>query len=237
MKITGIVLFILGLCKLNATLIRHYYINEKMTWPDAQEYCRYHYEDLSTIQNLSELQLLSIGTAVYSWIGLHRNDENASEWNCSLSGLDCVRVLIRTTKWSATQCSTLSTFFCMKTLPELILMQQRKTWAQALDYCRAQYTDLASLQLEEENALALNVSQASRTEFVWIGLRFLAGQWFWINGHYLGYQAWGTEKQFYCPAQNLRCGALETKSAVWMPVNCEKEFNFICKKKEYNKQH
>uniref|UniRef100_A0A3B1JTJ5 C-type lectin domain-containing protein n=1 Tax=Astyanax mexicanus TaxID=7994 RepID=A0A3B1JTJ5_ASTMX len=127
MKITGIVLFILGLCKLNATLIRHYYINEKMTWPDAQEYCRYHYEDLSTVQNLSELQLLSIGTAVYSWIGLHRNDENASEWNwsggrdtgfrrwgseepSSLSGLDCVRVLIRTTKWSAAQCSTLSHF-------------------------------------------------------------------------------------------------------------------------------
>ncbi|CAL8326355.1 unnamed protein product [Lota lota] len=49
-------------------------IKIKMSWWDAQSYCREHHTDLPSIRNLEENRLMSqMHATAWKWIGLHRN--------------------------------------------------------------------------------------------------------------------------------------------------------------------
>uniref|UniRef100_A0A671R7S5 C-type lectin domain-containing protein n=1 Tax=Sinocyclocheilus anshuiensis TaxID=1608454 RepID=A0A671R7S5_9TELE len=87
-----------------------------------------------------------------------------------------------------------------------------KTWDGALEYCRTHYNDLASLSTNERMDSALLEITRTETEYVWTGLRFLAGDWFWVNGDVLDYTAWYQNEQPQCPARDLRCGALDKQT-------------------------
>uniref|UniRef100_A0A8C1T4F6 C-type lectin domain-containing protein n=1 Tax=Cyprinus carpio TaxID=7962 RepID=A0A8C1T4F6_CYPCA len=103
-----------------------------------------------------------------------------------------------------------------------------ETWDGALEYCRTHYRDLASLSTKERMASALLESKEAETEYVWTGLRFLAGEWFWVTGDDLNYTAWYENEQPQCPARDLRCGALDKQSNVWTHRDCEEKFSFFC---------
>lgn len=50
-------------------------INQLMTWPDSQSYCKEHHTDLASVRNLSEnekIRQLMIASG-FAWIGLYRN--------------------------------------------------------------------------------------------------------------------------------------------------------------------
>ncbi|XDV18769.1 hypothetical protein PO909_024401, partial [Leuciscus waleckii] len=74
-----------------------------------------------------------------------------------------------------------------------ILVYKNKTWDEALDYCRQNYTDLTSLRSHTIMAEVINNTITSQTAYVWTGLRFMAGHWFWVSGDDLQYKAWSTE--------------------------------------------
>ncbi len=94
-------------------------------------------------------------------------------------------------------------------------MLQKETWEGALEYCRKLYKDLASLSTKERmNSALLEITQAE-TEYVWTGLRFLAGDWFWVNGDDLNNTAWYQNEQPQCPARDVRCGALDKETKLW----------------------
>uniref|UniRef100_A0A673I1L3 C-type lectin domain-containing protein n=1 Tax=Sinocyclocheilus rhinocerous TaxID=307959 RepID=A0A673I1L3_9TELE len=96
-------------------------------------------------------------------------------------------------------------FFCMEVF-ELILVQQESTWEEALQYCRRHYTDLAVLSSDVIMAETMKKSTAAQTDDVWIGLRFIAGHWFWVNGADLQYKVWSSGGELQCPALNQYCG-------------------------------
>ncbi|KAL7881904.1 hypothetical protein AOLI_G00087530 [Acnodon oligacanthus] len=100
---------------------------------------------------------------------------------------------------------------------EVILVQKNKTWQKALDYCRKHYIDLVSLKADNWMKNAVEVTKAAQTAYVWTGLHFLSGEWFWAKGDALQYQAWSTEGQPKCPATNHRCVALGQKEEIWQP--------------------
>lgn len=103
------------------------------------------------------------------------------------------------------------------------------SWEQALEYCRAKYSELTSLLSETELLLALSeMTPAHVTERVWIGLRYLGGQWLWVNREPLKYKAWSQKEdvELQCPVKS-RCGALNKKGE-WENWDCQEKLNFIC---------
>lgn len=82
MKAAFTVFFVLSLFRLNFSLRRHFIVTEKMTWKDAQMYCRKYHDDLSTV-NKEEAQLLSGNTDFtyrLNWIGLYISPNNPEKW-------------------------------------------------------------------------------------------------------------------------------------------------------------
>ncbi|XDV18768.1 hypothetical protein PO909_024400 [Leuciscus waleckii] len=196
-----------------------------MTWEDAQTYCREYHDDLSTV-NREEAKLLSANPGInhyFFWIGLHIGEPDTYIQKCGA-------VRKSNYKLHNAPCSLHLPFYCMQVF-EPILVLQKKTWDEALDYCRQTYTDLASLRSQMIMEEAIKNTLTSQTAYVWTGLRFLAGHWFWVSGHNLQYKAWSKEGELQCPARNLRCGALDRANNIWRPNNCEDKLNFLCLKK------
>uniref|UniRef100_A0A3P9MJ99 C-type lectin domain-containing protein n=1 Tax=Oryzias latipes TaxID=8090 RepID=A0A3P9MJ99_ORYLA len=116
-------------------------------------------------------------------------------------------------------------FFCLN----LIVVQEEKTWEEALEHCRENHDDLTSLLSETENLLAQReIQDPTVTQRVWVGLRFLGDTWLWVNGDPLEFQAWNQtgDPDQQNPVQK-RCGAL-SKQGEWENRDCQEKLNFIC---------
>ncbi|KAL0203543.1 hypothetical protein M9458_001561 [Cirrhinus mrigala] len=128
-----------------------------------------------------------------------------------------------------------------------------KSWTDAQSYCRKYYEDLSTITSQEEQDMLIQLAGGnsldkthhtdlatitterqlqliktetteSQTESVWTGLRYLAGEWFWVNNKTLGIETLLQE----CPTQPYRCGARNTKTDKWENRDCDEKLNFIC---------
>uniref|UniRef100_A0A8C1RGR7 C-type lectin domain-containing protein n=1 Tax=Cyprinus carpio TaxID=7962 RepID=A0A8C1RGR7_CYPCA len=122
-------------------------------------------------------------------------------------------------------CFSIKPFYCMT---NFVLVHQKETWDGALDYCRTHYKNLASLSTKERMDSALLEITQAETDYVWTGLRFLAGDWLWVTGDALNYTAWYQNEQPQCPARHLQCGALDKQTKLWTHRNCEEKLSFFC---------
>uniref|UniRef100_A0A3Q2WMW9 C-type lectin domain-containing protein n=1 Tax=Haplochromis burtoni TaxID=8153 RepID=A0A3Q2WMW9_HAPBU len=120
------------------------------------------------------------------------------------------------------------TFFCYSAS----VVTEKKTWEEALEYCREHNDDLASVGSETEMLLIQKeLSKQNTTEHVWIGLRFLSGDWLLMDGQEMDFEAWGEEGKPSCPHAKMRCGALQVavgRKGTWKAHDCEERLNFIC---------
>uniref|UniRef100_A0A672FE40 C-type lectin domain-containing protein n=1 Tax=Salarias fasciatus TaxID=181472 RepID=A0A672FE40_SALFA len=74
---------------------KYHYVNQKMTWTDAQSYCREKYNDLATFESMEDIEKLSrpnmdndmIWMGLYddpnSWIVNLGNDTNSWRWSAT----------------------------------------------------------------------------------------------------------------------------------------------------------
>ncbi|XP_051757350.1 CLECT domain-containing protein [Ctenopharyngodon idella] len=253
MKASVTVLLFLSLFRLKLSVYRfHFYVNEIMSWQDAQTHCRLHYYDLSTVKS-KDLQKLSNNPLIkedYFWIGLERDSQDVNKWRWSEGGEatitfwddkepnndheKCGAVNKNTYKLCDGDCSEHLGFYCM-TVFELILVQQESTWEEALEYCRQNHINLAIINSDDIMEEAQINSTAANTDDVWTGLRFLAGHWFWVNGEDLDYKVWSADGELQCPAMNQRCGVYDRTQNVWKPTDCERRLNFLCVDKGYDR--
>uniref|UniRef100_A0A673HAP9 C-type lectin domain-containing protein n=1 Tax=Sinocyclocheilus rhinocerous TaxID=307959 RepID=A0A673HAP9_9TELE len=79
-------LILTGLFWSSSALSRPYhYINVRMSWPEAQSYCRSKYTDLATVDSMGDVnRLVNIVDAGYSgsvWIGLKRGTQKRWGWS------------------------------------------------------------------------------------------------------------------------------------------------------------
>ncbi|KAK9539996.1 hypothetical protein VZT92_002474 [Zoarces viviparus] len=147
------------------------------------------------------------------WIGLQRNPKNITAWMWSNG------------EWNDDNDLKSMHFYCI----QLTVVVEEKSWEEALEHCREHHTDLSSLLSETDNLMALREYQKKHTtERMWIGLRYLADRWLWVNGDPLEFEAWpkGGVQDHQCPIRN-RCGAL-TKEGLWENWDCQDKLNFIC---------
>ncbi|XP_060734578.1 snaclec alboaggregin-A subunit alpha'-like [Tachysurus vachellii] len=118
-------------------------------------------------------------------------------------------------------CGNAKSFYCDRFL---ILVKEKKTWEEAQEFCRTNYTSLASVT-SETSLRQLNLETVgTETESVWTGLRFMNGQWFWVSGEQLG----SLVSMPSCPALSYRCGALNTTTNTLQNLNCNEKLNFVC---------
>ncbi|MGH0180682.1 UNVERIFIED_CONTAM: hypothetical protein FKN15_004335 [Acipenser sinensis] len=111
-------------------------------------------------------------------------------------------------------------------LPEnLHFHKDQKSWVDALQYCRDQGKDLASITSQDLQG-TIDGNLTGTEQEVWIGLRKcrLFGSWFWMNGDELNYTNWGSNPS------SEPCTKLQEEEGTfkWVPDCCLSKHSFIC---------
>ncbi|KAM6960335.1 putative C-type lectin domain family 20 member A [Tautogolabrus adspersus] len=224
-------------------------INECMTWTQAQNYCREHYTDL--LSGLDLLDLLANKSQNYVsmsncefkewlWIGLFTDTWNWSDgsnssfrhWNLSLlkDGVgekECATVLSREGKWDSADCNETKPFVCYD--DKVILINKRKTWEEAVNYCRENHLDLVSItNPHTQRWVAARAKKASGTH-VWLGLRYTCFMdlWFWVSDQLLCYENW-KDSDGVCGSECHHAAAMEVDGGKWVKKADTETFKFIC---------
>lgn len=227
------------------------YVPYKLSQPEAKRYCRERHTDLASFRNAAELAALQTPceTTDYCWIGLQRVAHGSPDFVWSDGETNGFRqwhsgepnneggtencVAMAKNEWYDTVChQQFLDFLCYEDEP--ILAADEKTWEEALEDCRALHLDPYSslnyfkhvydlYQIRSGNftSLANRVIAGAQTQEVWIGLRFLAGEWLWLNDNPLDIQLPD------CPAAANYCSTI-TKSGQIQLSNCSDSKNFFC---------
>lgn len=223
-----------------AVFAEYIYVVNATGWFSAQKYCRDNYVDLVPVMTHKKGERLLRGKIQGElWTGLYHDgthwmwsggteahdlpwayDQSDAAGGC---GSGCwLQCLNGVTGLRRQPCDQPLPFLCYN----LIAPQEKETWEEALSYCRDSHSELTVLQSKTEHLLALSKVKKGPGPRVWIGLRFLANQWMWINGRRFGFRAWNWDQQHHCPALN-RCGTL-TRDGQWESWDCMDKLHFLC---------
>ncbi|XP_051555736.1 macrophage mannose receptor 1-like isoform X3 [Myxocyprinus asiaticus] len=219
---------------------QYHYINERMSWNDAQSYCRSRFTDLATVDSMNDVsRLVKTVDAGYSgsvWIGLKRgtqsrwgwsDGDNAtqnSSWNPGKPDGEGECVYSANGFWFNHPCSKRLYFVCYNESTGYNMTEAWKNWTEAQSYCRQYYTDLATIRSsEEQNQLYSIVGDGP---WVWIGL-FL-DSWEWSDQWSLFFRYWAAGQPSQSSGSGDCVGMLTTDSGRWVPDNCDLQRPFIC---------
>ncbi|XP_015259143.1 PREDICTED: macrophage mannose receptor 1-like [Cyprinodon variegatus] len=163
-------------------------------------------------------------------IGSTEDDDNDSEsWRPTLqSSGGCGSYNSRNKKLEIELCKEELPFICFG--DNLILVDEKKTWEDALNHCRKKITassksDLLSITNPSDYYYVTDRIYRATTEEVWTGLRFLGGEWWWSDGETLDHQ----ETLPGCPSQWQHCGTLsKNNKGFWITRDCSERRSFIC---------
>uniref|UniRef100_A0A3Q3GHJ7 C-type lectin domain-containing protein n=1 Tax=Kryptolebias marmoratus TaxID=37003 RepID=A0A3Q3GHJ7_KRYMA len=108
---------------------RYVLVNQYMTWPNAQRFCRENFTDLATVRNDAENQAVTSVAQKAAWIGLFRgpnfywSDESSflfTNWQSgenqisSTTDMCGVTSLQNSGQWKFSSCETKLPFVCYK---------------------------------------------------------------------------------------------------------------------------
>ncbi|MGH0128677.1 UNVERIFIED_CONTAM: hypothetical protein FKN15_064879 [Acipenser sinensis] len=225
---------------------RYILIEQPKTWYEAQQYCREHHTDLVSVKNEDENKKIkekANGNPV--WIGLFNNPWKWSDGGVNYTlqnwsekqpdnyeGKDkCVLIQNKSNKLTLNDdpCSKAYPFFCYDDGKKLFLVNENKTWEEAVEYCRSNHTDLVSIESEEELQRVYREVNKSSSSHVWIGLlqSCTFGFWYWVDGAQSCYDNWAPEPR--CQSGCNQCGVMTARNgSEWTEKPCTERFNFIC---------
>ncbi|XP_042258124.1 macrophage mannose receptor 1-like [Thunnus maccoyii] len=221
-------------------------IKKTKTWPEAQSYCREKHTDLvSGLNQLEDEELIrkikNSHLGIY-WVGMFRDNWRWSDgspssfrhWdhnyfdNQSVEKKCAVTMLDETGRWQTGNCDDKKSFFCYD--DKVILINENKTWEEALYYCREKYRDLVSITNPDEQSWVEKRAKIADSPFVWLGLRYTCTLdfWFWVSDEVVSYKNWAS------PGQKDECdmsGAMDRGGQhQWIRHLDNEKFNFICSK-------
>ncbi|XP_024119896.1 C-type mannose receptor 2 [Oryzias melastigma] len=221
------------------------YVKDKKNWTDAQNFCRNRHTDLISGAeqmkklNVVETELLfpSVSNNDLIFIGLFRDAWQWSDgsrssfrfWNLNYddekSVNSCV-MLNEKGRWNSENCEETHAFVCHD--DHVILINESRTWEEALYYCRHHYHDLVTITNLDDQRWVQEKTKNATTPYVWTGLRYTCtlGFWFWVSDEVVRYKNWAS------PEQVNECdmsGAMETGGEhKWVKKHDEEKFNFFC---------
>ena len=217
---TGLLVLLLCGETLTSALVRVIFeINTTMNCSDAEKYCREYFDGMAYVEEIQD-----DGWAFWRLVGFKSDNVLTSQTMCQ-SGLvsgNCTTVLNK-----PVSCESHMTVYCNKNMREIILVESRVTFDEAVAYCRKHYTDMLSIRSVKEQTVALWKIRVAKLSKAWIGLRFVGGWWMWLNGDPLEYVKWNNEKLSTCPAVKQNCVIL-LDSKEWDSNRCDLKRNFLC---------
>jgi hypothetical protein len=171
----------------------------------------------------------------HCWVGLRKRGNNVWKWLYH-SKINTLPVL----DWAdnnkdnlgcgTIQGNNLHDYKCDESLKALCqnkklrLVTEEKTWEEALKHCRAIRSNIDLLSFHDKDELSFTQQELAwtQTEEVWIGLRWLAGRWLWIDRNAGDNVSLPAE----CPANRTHCGTLSEKGL--HARNCMEKRRFFC---------
>uniref|UniRef100_A0A3Q3LZ77 C-type lectin domain-containing protein n=1 Tax=Mastacembelus armatus TaxID=205130 RepID=A0A3Q3LZ77_9TELE len=210
-------------------------------WLEAQHYCREHHTDLVSGQNqindelnkkLSKDQWYAIGLFRDTWGWSDGSSFSFRHWNQAFTDDDtetCAMTLLNQDgTWDSDDCNKRNPFFCYD--DKVILINENKTWVEALYYCREKYHDLVSITNLDEQRWIKEKAKKANSPYVWLGMRYTCslGFWFWVNDEVITYENWAAgRKTEHC----FMSGAMDSGGQhQWVSKQETEKFNFICSK-------
>ncbi|KAG9331696.1 hypothetical protein JZ751_018400 [Albula glossodonta] len=182
---------------------RYILIKEKKTWREAQSYCREHHTDLASVRNQTENQeiqqtRINAKQTGESWKWSDQSSSSYHNWrsgepNNFRRNEGCAEVRFgHSGKWNDRRCDEKQNFICYG--DNLVLVREKKSWDEALSYCRQHYGDLVSVSTEQLQHWVKRRAQNASTAHVWLGLRYSCALhfWFWVSGEGVCYQNWAS---------------------------------------------
>ncbi|KAK2862944.1 hypothetical protein Q5P01_002477 [Channa striata] len=128
--------------------------------------------------------------------------------------------------WKIDYCNSSKSFFCYNNTFRLI--NENKTWVEALNYCRENYHDLVSITSLDEQRWIQDRAKNASSPYVWLGLRYSCTLdfWFWVSDSRVNYTNWAPQGN----ADDCdMSAAMETgNSNQWFKQPHNETFNFIC---------
>ncbi|KAI3376215.1 hypothetical protein L3Q82_016725 [Scortum barcoo] len=109
------------------------------------------------------------------------------------------------------------------------LINEKRDWYNARNYCRQYYTDLASVRNEEEQALIRDLLAVDQLAL--IGLYRYTWSW-WSDGSSTTFENWAYR---YPRSLTENCAATvfnATQLGKWVANDCAKKINFVCQSSE-----
>ncbi|XP_062412980.1 macrophage mannose receptor 1-like isoform X2 [Sardina pilchardus] len=217
-----------------------YYVSEPKSWEDARSYCREQYSDLAMPENMEEMSRLD--QAVKSWyhgevwIGLKGGAHEQWFWSGNatlqythwLRGEPSVDGRCGGTRsilgWYDYPCAAQKWFLCYgeKSSPKYVMVKLGKTWIEAQSYCREFYTDLASIESQEDEELIWDMDEG---DSIWIGL--FKDSWEWADQGRSSFRYWGSETEMAGGSED--CAAVRTaEGGRWYKLKCSGAYPFVC---------
>ncbi|KAI7789552.1 hypothetical protein IRJ41_020242, partial [Triplophysa rosa] len=214
----------------------YYYINARMSWAEAQSYCRMKHADLATADTKSHAnRLLGIVNDGYKgsvWIGLKRGTQHQWGWSSgdntlteyskwATVDLDHLCGYFSSGLWYNLSCSTPLHFVCYNESNAYFRFSSARNWRDAQSYCRQYHKDLATVKSAEEQAQLHAL--VGNGPSVWIGL--FSNYWQWSDRWSLFFRNWATTQ----PVASCDCAAMSTAdSGKWAAEVCDLKHPFIC---------
>ncbi|TRY79069.1 hypothetical protein DNTS_033311 [Danionella cerebrum] len=213
-------------------------------WTEAQSYCREHYSDLATAENMDDMNKLkdlmkSVGY-YYIWIGLHRTSQDEWHWssgdpvlyvnwgvNQPNGVVECASMLQG--QWYDVQCSYTNTFICYNRSSQLVFVNQTKSWRDAQSYCRENHIDLVTVRnsIENQELERIIIDNQNYDDFVWMGL--FRDSWQWSDQSDSSFRDWDKgEPNNY--GGNENCVVSRSAQRHWNDIACNGQYPFICQK-------
>ncbi|KAA0718640.1 Brevican core protein [Triplophysa tibetana] len=215
----------------------HHYVNTRMTWSEAQSYCRLRFTDLATVDSIDDVNRMinkvNDGYSTSVWIGLKRGTQSRWGWSNGdtytqyrgwsrgePSG-DGACGELKSGAWNDLQCNTNNNFVCYNKTIGNILIETQKTWTDAQSYCRQYHTDLASISSPEEQQQLYNL--AGYSSHVWIGL--FSDSWQWSDQWSLFFRHWAAGQ----PSASGDCAVMSAATpGKWTHESCDLKRPFFC---------
>ncbi|XP_077077870.1 macrophage mannose receptor 1-like isoform X1 [Siphateles boraxobius] len=237
-----LLLLLSGLLRTTSGVSRQYnYINVRMSWPEAQSYCREKYTDLATVDTMDDVnRLVNIVDAGYSesvWIGLKRgtqkrwgwsNGENTltqySAWSAGEPKKEKECGYLAYGVWFSYLCSNGLHFVCYSASTGYVRLEMWKNWTDAQRYCRQYYTDLPTIHNSEE--LNQIKSVVPFNSWVWIGL--FQDYWEWSDKWSFFFRNWAAGQPSQSSGSGDCVGMSRKNSAKWAQYSCDLQHPFIC---------
>uniref|UniRef100_A0A3P8R2Y3 C-type lectin domain-containing protein n=1 Tax=Astatotilapia calliptera TaxID=8154 RepID=A0A3P8R2Y3_ASTCA len=220
--------------------VQFHFINESLTWYEAQSFCRLKYTDLATINNMDEEnQLVSTldSHKTTTWIGLYNGKNNRWLWSDGSGRADFTKWSLHQPDnyngeescaeiqddglWNDIPCDLTRAYVCYEIQQDgskkYVVYTQGQTWQSSQDLCRQNHTDLACVLTDKENAAI-----AAVTTKAWIGL--FKDAWVWSDGTKTSFRYWKRGGSY-----SGNCVSVEgSQTGRWIPADCNKKATFIC---------